>query len=442
MFYIVESQSQFTRLKEKYNGRIFAKVFSTSNYFHPKLTSTVAVYIKFIDTEEGFIIPIDHPEGFSNTKEDVQDLLNSFEEIFTVDKKEFFYHFILNNITDLHLLCNINNEPFPEIPLLPAISTNLYNKYKELNIVNKLIPLSKLFEEGENIYQTLKKVINYEKNECFNFYNNLFTKVFFLLEQEGIKIIYQPFLELFKPNHPDFNIENNITYPYYNLYNVTSRPTNSFNSVNFSAIPHKEDFRKAIVPQNDYFIEFDFDGYHLRLLSDIIDYKLDSTKAHRQLASLYFQKEDISDEEYLQAKQMNFQAIYGKIPPQYSDLEIFKKIQTYIDTLWKTFEEQGYVNAPLSMKRFSYKIPDMNPHKLMNYIIQSVETSRNVLILKDVLNFLKDKKTNIALYTYDSIVLDFSKDDGKDLLISIESILSKDNFPVTHKIGRDLRFQL
>ena len=58
---------------------------------------------------------------------------------------------------------------------------------------------------------------------------------------------------------------------------------------------------------------------------------LPAESAHKQLAKLYFGKDEITDEEYNKAKQINFQAIYGKIPEEHKDLEIFKEIQEYID---------------------------------------------------------------------------------------------------------------
>ena len=45
---------------------------------------------------------------------------------------------------------------------------------------------------------------------------------------------------------------------------------------------------------NDYFVEFDFDGYHLRLLCEQINYPLTEESAHKQLAKLYFGKEEIT----------------------------------------------------------------------------------------------------------------------------------------------------
>jgi len=70
--------------------------------------------------------------------------------------------------------------------------------------------------------------------------------------------------------------------------------------------------------------------------------------------------------------------------------------------------------------------------------MQNLETSRNILILKDVLDFLKSKKTKIALYTYDAILFDFSKEDGKELLETLENLLGQNNsYPVKFKYSKD-----
>ena len=81
----------------------------------------------------------------------------------------------------------------------------------------------------------------------------------------------------------------------------------------------------------------------------------------------------------------------------------------------------------------------MNPQKLMNYVMQSLETSRNILILKDVLEYLKDKKTQVVLYTYDALLFDFSQEDGKETLNKIQEILeSGGKYPVKFKYAKDL----
>ena len=314
-----------------------------------------------------------------------------------------------------------------------------YSKYRDFVEVNKIIPLPKLHESCEKVYEKIKKVIKYNIPSGFDFYNNTATNVFFLIEQSGLGVYYDNFIDMFKPRNPLYNITNNQVLTSYNLYNVTSRPTNAFNSVNFAAIPKSEQHRKCFRPTGDYFVELDFDGYHLRLLSEQIEYPLSNESAHEQLAKQYFKKEEITDDEYLEAKQINFHAIYGKIPEKYAFLPIFTGIDDYIKKLWKRYKDDGEVLAPISGKPFTNKLKDMNPQKLMNYLMQSLETSRNILILKDVLRYLKDKKTKMVLYTYDALLFDFHKEDGKETLEDLQEILESDGkFPIKFKYSKDL----
>ena len=186
-------------------------------------------------------------------------------------------------------------------------------------------------------------------------------------------------------------------------------------------------------------MEFDFDGYHLRLLSDQINYPLTEESAHKQLAKLYFEKETVTEQEYQQAKQINFQAIYGKIPEEHKNLKIFKEIQEYIDSMWRMFNQDGFVSNPQSGKTFTKELKEMHPAKLMNYMMQSLETSNNITVLTNILRYLQDKHTKIALYTYDAILFDFSTKDGKEVLQEIEKIMScNGQYPIKFKYSKDL----
>ena len=141
---------------------------------------------------------------------------------------------------------------------------------------------------------------------------------------------------------------------------------------------------------------------------------LTDESAHKQLAKHYFGTEDITDEQYLEAKQINFQAIYGKIPHKHKNLKIFKLIQEFIDNMWSCIEEKELYVIQSPVNHLQSNLEEMHPAKLMNYMMQSLETSRNILILKDVLRYLKDKKTTVVLYTYDSFLFDFDKEEGKN----------------------------
>ena len=439
MFYISETDNQLERLKNLGRLGAFIHIISSNDNYHPKLSKTIAVYIRPIDSKHGFIIPIDHEEGLNVSKERVYDLLQEFSTLYTVDKKELLYHFNIQGAIDLSLLYSMTKFERLEYSKENSTINYFYHKNRDFIEVNKLIPISKLYESCEKLYDQVKGIIKYKIPTGFDFYNTTAINVFYLIEQTGLGVYYEAYNELFKPRNPSYNTINNTVLTYYNLYNITSRPTNSFNSVNYAAIPHSENHRKAFKPQNDYFVELDFDGYHLRLLCDQIDYPLSEESAHKQLAKLYFEKEEITDEEYNKAKQINFQAIYGKIPEEHAFLEVFEKIDKFIKELWKEFEKKGEIKAPISEKPFTTQLKDMHPQKLMNYVMQSLETSRNILILKEVLRYLKDKKSKIVLYTYDAILFDFCKEDGKQTLEDIKDILEEGKkYPIKFKYSNNL----
>ena len=438
MFYILESEKQLNRLQLL--GRLggYVQVIPSNFDYHPKLTSTIAVYLRPLKSKYGYIIPIDHNDGLNVDKNRVYELLKEFKTLYTIDKKELLYHFNIQESIDVSLLNTMVNYEKLEYSNNTTLVNHFYNKHKIKNI-NKIIPLPKLYENCEKIYDKVEKLLDVEVPSGFDFYNTTATNVFYLLEQSGLGVYYEAFNKLFKPRDPLYNTVDNSVLTFYNLYNITSRPTNAFNSVNFAAIPKGEQYRKCFKPKNDYFVEFDFDGYHLRLLCEQINYELTDESAHKQLAKLYFEKDNITDEEYNEAKQINFHAIYGKIPEKWAFLEIFEKIDSYIKDLWSRYQDEGKILAPISEKPFTRKLKDMNPQKLMNYVMQSLETSRNIIILKEVLRYLKEKKTKVVLYTYDALLFDFSKEDGKETLEDIKRILESDGkYPVKFKYSDSL----
>ena len=439
MFYIVEEESKLVNLENLIRLGAYVEVIDSNDLYHPRLTTPVAAYIRLLKSDHGYIIPLDHDEGINVDKERIYSILSKASKLYTLDKKKLLYHFNLQDAIDLSLMYSMVKYDKLDVSRTNSTINSFYNKFRNISYVNKIIPLTKLYESCEDLYSKIKDIIEYETPDGFEFYNNTATNVFFLLEQHGIGIYYEPFVEVFSPRDPLYNIEDNKVLTYYNLYNVTSRPTNSFNSINFAAIPHTEKHRKCFKPQNDYFVEFDFDGYHLRLLAEQLDYPLTDESAHKQLAKQYFGKDEITDEEYSKAKQINFHAIYGKIPEEHKNLKIFKEIQEYIDAMWHSFSNDGYVWNPQSGKQFTKELKDMHPAKLMNYMMQSLETSNNILILKEVLRYLKDKKTKVALYTYDAILFDFSKIDGKEALHDIQKILEQTKkYPVKFKYSKSL----
>lgn len=453
MFYIVESDEQLESLLSRCKrGGCYFNLVRSNDYFHPALTFLVAAYFRPLSDKEGYIVPLYHEEGLNRELKDVQEILNSSPITYVLDKKSLLYHVRLTRrCVDLNMLEAMTRFQKLDINTHKVSTYNwYYNRYGGWENLNRLIPLSKLFEQEEEIYSQIKnKIVPPEEfPPGFNFYNEDATKLYFLVEQNGIKVDVQGFLEKFKPTNPDFSIRYERVYTNYNLYNTTSRPTNSFNAVNFLAIPHSVEARRVFKPSpGNLFVELDWDAYHVRLVADQIGYsKLNPQESgHLQLARQYFGKQDISPEEYGKAKQSNFQAIYGSVPEEYKHLEYFKGVQKYIDDLWRVYSKEKAVANPLSGKLFTKELKEMRPSKLMNYMVQSLETARNVLVLKKVLRYLSSKKSKLVLITYDSFLLDWNQSepevlsDVKDLME--ESVEGKNvKFPIKIKKAEDLNF--
>ena len=439
MFYIIESEHQIEKLKQIIKQDCFIEVIPSNPFYHPKLSTPLGIYIRPVEEQQGYILPIDHPDCLNLDQTTVQEIVKGFNKVYTLDSKKLLYYFNIPGVIDLNLLHSMVKFEKLDINISVNIINNTNNRFGDRKDLNKLVPITKLYEYYEYVYVNIKNTLDMEIPKGFDFYNNLGTKVFFLLEQSGLRIDYKQFNELYKPKNPLFNIKDNIVYTSFNLYNSTSRPTNSFNSVNFAALPKEEQYRKCFYPKNSRFLECDFDGYHIRLLADLFNYKLTKDSAHEQLAKTFLNKESITQEEYQQAKQMNFQAIYGKIPRELKKLEFFKKIQELIDSLWKDFKEKGVIYNPMSEKPYTTELKGMNPSKLMNYFVQGLETSRNISILKEVLKYLRSKKSEIVLFTYDSIIVDFDDSDGRQTVDELVSILEQDGkYPVKLKSSKNL----
>ena len=233
--------------------------------------------------------------------------------------------------------------------------------------------------------------------------------------------------DYFTSNNTLYSIKNNIVYSQYNVDTTTKRPSNSFNGINFAALP-KDTSRQAFVSKNGKFVDIDIDSYHPTLIAKQIGYDFGDESIHDHMAQMY-------GVDYKTSKELTFKQLYGGIFDQYKDLEFFSKIQTLIDTLWEQFNTKGYIECPISNHRF-YKeqLPNMGPQKLFNYWVQNLETSQNILILQDILPIIKGHKTKLVLYTYDAFLFDISKDE-LELLEDICSVFASYGLKYKMKYG-------
>jgi hypothetical protein len=89
-------------------------------------------------------------------------------------------------------------------------------------------------------------------------------------------------------------------------------------------------------------------------------------------------------------------------------------------------------------KLFKSFFSEMNAAKLLNYMLQSFETERNMAVIHNILLRTKSFSSKLILYTYDSFLYDFDKRDGADLLHIIkEELEQQGKYPTKIEIGPD-----
>jgi hypothetical protein len=153
---------------------------------------------------------------------------------------------------------------------------------------------------------------------------------------------------------------------------------------------------------------------------------------------MYFKTDILTPEQYQTSKELTFKQLYGGVFEQYKDIPFFKQVTIYVDDLWDTFNYGGYITLVGGRQLFAKDVINPTPQKLLNYLIQSGETFYNVISIKGVQEYLATRKSHITLYTYDSILVDYHRDDGKETLLEIKRLLEEPfGFKVSANYGKN-----
>lgn len=431
MYFIIETEEQLAQLAKP--EKCFIDLVSLSEETHPLLTSPCVLY--YNDFEKGYILPVDHSETFSIGLENIQKFLQSIPKVYLLDKKWHSYYLDLPQAIDLNFtILDIENE-IKDLQCYTPVHLDFYNKFKYSAEVNSLIPVSKHYERCECLFDSVKKYVGQEKNVEWQ---EKYVEAYKWVEEQGLLTDERVFNKFFEPVWKGRSMRENRIYTSYNLYNITSRPTNAFNSINFLAFNKENHSRAAFIPENDAFVEFDFDGYHLRLVANLLslDLPLDNS-IHTVLGKQYFRKGELTPEEYQESKKITFRQLYNGIEPEYKYIELFNEVDEFIQSMWTEYKRQGSVQLPNGRR---IKVENATPQKLFNYYVQCLETVNNIkklLILKEL---FKGKKSKVVLVVYDSILIDYSAEDEKGFLNQIKGVLEAEGYRVKAQKGLNYDF--
>ena len=413
MYWLIENQNQLEELYSSDLEEAFIEIIPYSNGIHPVENQICAVYIRPLNSTKGYIASISHSETLSLNIREVKRLISKFKRIYVRDKKEFLHYFILQNLYDITL-----QQP-TYIPEYTQTHSWFYNKYKDKKDINRIIPIVKHYEYCEKTFNNLKNRIDEPINE---FYNNQATVVFNAIERSGIQVDREKFESRFHL------LDSDTVYSQFNFKTLTTRPSNRFKGVNYAAINKTNGDRQCFIPSNDLLFELDISAYHPTLLANLIGYDFCGRDIHQAFAEMY-------QVDYKKAKELTFKQLYGGVFDQYKDLEFFKKVQVYTDDMWARFQNEGFVECPIS--KYVYRndvLEDMKPQKLLNYVLQNLETATNVRILWEIFKVLRGKNTKLILYTYDSFLFDLDNSE-RELLKEVIKIFKKYKLQVKHSYG-------
>ena len=417
MFWLVENEKQLSDLYQSGYKEAYIEVIPYSYETHPVKTNVSLVYLRPLKSKKGYILSISHNETMPLNNDYIVDLISKYDKLYVWGKKEFLHFYLHKNIDDLSLLS-------PNYEMEDTKAHNLLNQQNPNNPeINKIIPVVKHYETCEKNYNNLKQYIGKQLNA---FYNNKMPLVFNAIERNGLQVDPDLFKKYFNQDL------GNKVYTQYNYRTTTTRPSNRFGGINFAALNKENGTRKTFISKNDKLVEIDISAYHPTLASSLIHYSFDDRDIHASFAKMY-------GVDYKKSKELTFKQLYGGVFDQYKHLEFFQKIQSFIDKLWNNFQTKGFIECPISKYKFEKeKLEDMRPQKLFNYLLQNLETSKNVIMLWDIIKILKNKQTKLVLYTYDAFLLDF-KIDEKNILKQILNVFEKHKLKtkITHGISYD-----
>ena len=409
---ILESQKQVELFLQEYNSNdsILIPILK-DKYAHP-LQNEVSFLYAYLMNGNKYIIPYNPTELISDIDID----LNNDRKKYVYDKKSFLHNFKLDNVYDVSLLYYLNTNKVLE----NDSGTNSHKffdiQFYKLKNINTIIPVFKHIEKCDVMKDTLLEVINkYEINSVYDIYNKEVIPNLSYIEKSGLH-----------------TLQGNV-YSEYNLLTTTGRPSNRFGGINFAALDKNDGSREKFISRfngNGMLVEFDYESYHPRIIADIVGYDFPKDiSVHTYLGKQY------GTDDYNESKAVTFRLLYGGIPKDIANsIPFYNKVQSYVSKKWNEYKRTFSVKSDIYNRKIG-RHKDMNPNKLVNYLIQLSETEYNMKMFSKLIPYVEKHKSRLILYNYDSVLIDFCMEDGIEFLKDVKEIMENDKFPTKVKYG-------
>ena len=191
---------------------------------------------------------------------------------------------------------------------------------------------------------------------------------------------------------------------------VTGRLTTQKNS--FPILTLNKNLRKCLKPQNDVFLELDYNASELRVLLGLLDQAQPEEDLHSWLAK------EVFDDKYTreEVKKKVFAWLYNPASKN-------KRLNAFFDrqAVLEKYYDGHKVVTPYD------RTVDVDEEKALNYLIQSSSSDMMLTAAMKLDKILSNKKSFVAFCIHDSIVLDIAAED-KELVENMREEFSKTRF--------------
>ena len=169
----------------------------------------------------------------------------------------------------------------------------------------------------------------------------------------------------------------------------------------FPILTLDKEFRGCLSPQNDWYIELDYNAAEVRTLLALSGETQPQEDIHAWNVQNIYDSKTTRDE----AKTKIFAWLYSKRSNQRAE-KYYNKSQV-LEKYW-----DGH-NVTTDFKR---EIKDVDNHHALNYIIQSTTVDMVHEQAYKIYNILKGKKSHIAFLIHDAVYIDLAEEDRYELL--------------------------
>ena len=208
-------------------------------------------------------------------------------------------------------------------------------------------------------------------------------------------------------------------YVDYNLFGAaTGRLTTHPKS--FPILSVRKDFRSLLKPNNDWFLQLDYNSADVRTFINLIGEPQPEGDVHEWNVKNLFNGKYTREE----AKVKFFAWLFNP------DSNAVENKRYNRDNILDKWYKNGYISNPYKRK---IKVEE---RKALSYLVQSTTNDRILDRAIEIDALLEGRKSYIAFFIHDEVAIDFAQED-KDLLPKIKEIFEHGGFKSNISVGRD-----